>query len=147
MEETNTARNSKTMRLRMLIGLAVTAASFCPRSEAQINRLTPGTVISWGNQVIPYVQPGTRYQAIAAGGDHSLALKSDGTVLAWGCSADGQSTVPANLTGVIAIAAGGGHSLALKSDGTVVAWGNSTVPANLTGVIAIAAGASHNLAL
>src|SRR6267143_982811 len=109
------------MKLRMLIALAVTAASLCPRSEAQTNRPTPGTVISWGNQVIPYVQPGTRYQAIAAGNYHSLALKSDGTVLAWGENGSGQSTVPANLSGIVAISAGGFHSLALKSNGTVVA--------------------------
>src|SRR5216684_561096 len=110
------------MKLRVLIALSVTAASFVPRSEAQTNGLTPGTVISWGDQVIPYVQPGARYQAIAAGGYHSLALKSDGTVVAWGCDGSGESTVPANLTGVIAIAAGELHSLALKSDGAVVAW-------------------------
>src|SRR6266849_1865544 len=133
------------MKLRILIGLAVTAASFCPRSEAQINRLTPGTVVSWGDQVIPYVQPGTRYLAIAAGVAHSLALKSDGTVAAWGDNAYLESTVPATLAGVIAIDAGRNHSLALKSDGTVVAWGDnaygqSTVPAYLGGVIAIAAG-------
>src|SRR6266478_5125463 len=133
------ATPAATKRLGLLIGLAVAAASFCPRSEAQTNKLTPGTVISWGKQVIPYVQPGIRYQAIAAGGYHSLALKSDGTVLAWGYDSFGESTVPPNLTGVIAIAGGDVHSLALKSDGTVVAWGDnelgqSTAPANLTSV-------------
>jgi alpha-tubulin suppressor-like RCC1 family protein len=64
-------------------------------------------------------------------------LKSDGTVRAWGRSVEGQTTVPAGLSGVTAIAAGGLHSLALKSDGTVVAWGSNsdgqaTVPAGLT---------------
>jgi hypothetical protein len=73
-----------------------------------------GTVISWGWEVIPYVPPGTRYQAIAAGGDFSLALKSDGTVVSWGYNVDGECNVPPNLTGVIAIAAGDHHSLALK---------------------------------
>src|SRR6266446_3071821 len=137
------------MKLRILIALGVSAASFCPRSEAQTSGLTLGTVISWGQQFIPYVQPGTRYQAIAAGGSHSLALKSDGSVVAWGSNGAGESTVPANLTGVIAIAAGGYHSLALNPEGTVVAWGwnasgQSTVPANLTGIIAIAAGYRHS---
>ena len=33
--------------------------------------------------------------AVAAGGYHSLALKSDGTVVAWGYNYFGQSTVPA----------------------------------------------------
>ena len=57
---------------------------------------------------------------------HSLALKSDGTVVAWGCGSGlnrGQCSVPGSLAGVTAIAAGTYHSLALKSDGTVVAWG------------------------
>jgi len=105
-----------------------------------------------------------RVVAIAAGSYHSLALKSDGTVVAWGWNVFGQSTVPGGLSNVVAIAAGGEHSLALKSDGTVAAWGSnatgeSTVPAGLNGVVAIAAGgyrydtmpgdyaAGHSLAL
>ena len=64
-----------------------------------------------------------RIPTIAAGGYHSLALKSDGTVVAWGYNTYGQATVPANLSGVTALAGGSYHSLALKSDGTVVAWG------------------------
>ena len=47
---------------------------------SQTRSQTPGVVVGWGEQVIPYVQPGTRFTAIAAGGSHSLALKADGTV-------------------------------------------------------------------
>ena len=50
-----------------------------------------------------------------------MALKADGTVVAWGDNGEGQADVPAGLTDVIAIAAGLSHSVALKSDGTVVA--------------------------
>jgi hypothetical protein len=98
--------------------------------------------------------------AIAAGDSHSLALKSDGTVVAWGCgtvlghSEDwGQCNVPAGLSGVTAIAAGSSDSLALKSDGTVVSWGcgisfgQCNVPAGLSGVTAIATSFAHSLAL
>ena len=123
---------------------------------------------------------------VAAGGDHVVALCSDGTLAAWGSNDSGKlgnngnplypSKVPVavNTAGmlvgkaVVAIAAGFGHSLALCSDGVLVAWGsnsygqlgnaattNSSVPvavdqtgvlANKT-VIAIAAGGYHSLAL
>jgi len=84
--------------------------------------------------------------AIAAGSGHSLALRPDGTVVAWGSNNYGElgngvqtwypNPVPVQvcaigesapctrfLTGVIAIAAGDLHSLALLRDRTVVAWG------------------------
>ena len=43
--------------------------------------------------------------AIAAGDYHSLALKSDGTVVGWGYNVNNQTTVPAGLSNVVAIAA------------------------------------------
>ena len=112
--------------------------------------------------------------AIAAGSNHSLALKFDGTVWAWGNNVDGELgdgtttgsefPVQANgLAGVSATSGGGSHSLAVKNDGTVWAWGfnadgelgtgtitNSSVPApvnSLTSMTAVAAGARHSLAL
>ena len=61
--------------------------------------------------------------AIAAGEYHSLAVKADGTVVAWGDNSEQQCGVPVGLAEVVAVAGGGAHSLALKSDGTIVAWG------------------------
>ncbi len=85
-------------------------------------------------------------------GSTSLTVRPPGTVVAWGANAQGQTTVPAGLSGVTAIARGWDHTVALKSDGTVVAWGNNdsgqtTIPAGLSGVVAIAAGARHTVAL
>ena len=118
-----------------------------------------GTVWSWGlngfgqlgngnttQQPAP-VQVGggtplTGVQAIASmGGEFSVALKTDGTVWAWGRNADGElgnnaagnSSLPvqvqtqsgAALTGVVEIAAGRFHALARKTDGTVWSWGSN----------------------
>jgi alpha-tubulin suppressor-like RCC1 family protein len=90
--------------------------------------------------------------AIAAGWDHALALKSDGTVVAWDGNQHGESTVPDGLSGVVAIAAGQDHSIALKSDGTVVAWGRNnlgqcTVPSSVANVVAITCGDYESYAL
>ena len=80
------------------------------------------------------------------------AIKDAHEVVAWGENGNGQTTVPAGLSGVVAIAAGGYHTVALKQDGTVVAWGQNEygqtrVPAGLSGVVAIAAGGYHTEAL
>jgi hypothetical protein len=95
--------------------------------------------------------------AIAAGWNHSLALKSTGAVLAWGNNGGGQSTVPAAASsGVVQIAAGDTYSMALKADGTIVTWGFTAVedpvpvtvvPDGTTQVTQIAAGGYHALAL
>lgn len=114
---------------------------------------------------------------LAAGGYHSLALRNDGTVLAWGANSYGQSgnndaavtkqATPAavpGLTNVTALAAGWGHSLALDGNGRVWGWGSNTYrqlgvvsgdtsvyrPVALTGlprIQAVAAGGYHSLAL
>jgi uncharacterized repeat protein (TIGR03803 family) len=119
---------------------------------------TPSSVVAWGDNTYGQtnVPSGlTNVVAIATLFYHSLALKSDGTVVAWGWWNDdyGQCNVPSGLTNVVAVGAGALHSVALKSDGTVVAWGDnsyghqSNVPSGLTNAVAIASGGYHSLAL
>ncbi len=149
-----------------------------------------GTVWAWGNNIFGQLGIGTPtfhhstpvqvkgltgVTAIAAGHLHTLALKSDGTVWAWGLNASGQlgdctttkRVVPvraSDLTGVKAIVGGYSHSIALKKDGTLWAWGtnfwrqpedenfflSTSIPTQvngLTGVKAMAAGRQHTIAL
>lgn len=133
-------------------------------AHALVIDATNTSITTWGNNQFGQRNPPTSLgdvMELAAGTAHSLALKTDGTVVAWGAGqtynaaslADrGQSMVPAGLANVTAIAAGYLHSLALKSDGTVVVWGDNdygqtNLPALLNNVRSISAGAGHSLAL
>jgi hypothetical protein len=66
--------------------------------------------------------------AIAAGANHSQALRSDGTVVTWGSNDFGQTNTPADLAFVVALAAGGDHSLAIKASGSASPWIESLCP-------------------
>ena len=115
-------------------------------------------------------------QQIVAGYNHTVALKSNGTVLAWGNNAYGQlgdgtvidrplPTPVLGLTGVIKVAAGNYRTVALKSDGCLWTWGENTggylgigsydgnphpepiLIQGFTNIIDIASGSLHTLAL
>jgi alpha-tubulin suppressor-like RCC1 family protein len=162
-------------------------AAGCGHSLA---RRTDGTVRAWGLNTSGQLGDGTTasYQpapvavsglttvaALAAGCDHSLAVRSNGTVQSWGADLFGQlgddsalvsrrtPVVVAGLSGVIAVAAGDGFSLALRADGSVRSWGSNdrgelgnggtadqptpVLVTGLAGVVAIAAGDMHAIAL
>lgn len=113
--------------------------------------------------------------AIAAGSDHVLAIRNDGTVWAWGGNGNGQTgdgtqTTPrllprivAGITGAAAASAANQYSHVLKNDGAVMAFGSNgsatlgdgtsvrklwaTSLSALSGTIAIDGGDNHTVAL
>ena len=119
-----------------------------------------GTLVDWGynnrgqlgsggtvSSMVPVViggfgaLAGKPVATIRAGGSHSLALGSDGTLAAWGWNSHGQlgvdgiaqSAIPlaiemGQLTAgapLVQIAVGGNHSVALCANGTLAAWGDN----------------------
>ena len=52
---------------------------------------------------------------IAAGKAHTVAVKADGFVAAWGDNSNGQCNVPNGLSNITRIAAGDYHNVALKT--------------------------------
>jgi alpha-tubulin suppressor-like RCC1 family protein len=109
-------------------------------------------------------------QKIAAGGAHSLWLKPDGSLWAWGDNSVGQfgdgttisHSAPVQVgSGYVSIAAGWRHTVGLKADGSVWAWGDNTwgqlgdgtttqrnYPVQVgSGFVSIVTGAYHTMAL
>jgi alpha-tubulin suppressor-like RCC1 family protein len=188
----------KVLRSRRLAGLAGCAAlvfsvagtAGAVPAQAQARGTAtlapPPDVASWGAGQLgdPVITSRSLYGDVKGVSDvvqvtsrygHGLAVRSDGTVWAWGDNqfgelGDGTTTTrlaPAQvtgLTGVTQVAAGRFVSLALRSDGTVWAWGangagqlgrgttsdHEVTPARVTGlsgVVKISAGGYFELAL
>jgi alpha-tubulin suppressor-like RCC1 family protein/ankyrin repeat protein len=162
-----------------------------------------GTLMSWGDNIGGQLGDNSNTQrnspvavvdsagnpisgisSISAGDYHTLALTTDGKILAWGQNSRGQLGDGGNtsvktavyvkdangdpLEGISAISASRLHSMALKDDGTVLAWGynvygqlgnNSTVDSSIpvavvdssntpiSNIVAISSGYDYNMAL
>ncbi len=102
------------------------------QGNATLALKSDGTVVGmntndpFGRTTVPIGLSGVT--AISMGIYNSLAVKTGGTVVAWGASWG--TNVPADLSGVKSIATGEFNAVALKTNGTVVAWnlisGNQT---------------------
>ncbi len=144
----STTQQTKAVQVTNLTGITAVAAG----ASHSLALKNDATVWSWGlnskgqlgnNSVTQQLQPvqvltasGSLIDvsAIGAGATHSLAVKTNGNVMAWGFNGSGQlgdntttqrnvATSVLNLTGVFDVAGGTSHSIALKSDGTVWTWG------------------------
>src|SRR4051812_24502303 len=92
--------------------------------------LPQGQIVGWGSTVVAPLEESAVFTTVAAGTYHSLALKSDGTVVAWGANVHsiygsyiGKSNPPQGMTNAVAIACGGDSSVALSGGGKVTGWG------------------------
>jgi alpha-tubulin suppressor-like RCC1 family protein len=114
-----------------------------------------GLALAWGNNASGQLGDGTTTERttpvnvvlpagvtitqVSAGANHSLAVTSDGRVLAWGDNGvgqlgDGTTTtrltpvevaLPAGVT-ITQVSAGNEYSLAVTSDGSALAWGDNS---------------------
>src|SRR5436853_3221033 len=112
-------------------------------------------VRGWGQQVFDSRLNEQAFVDLEAGSFHTVARRSDGSVVVWGSNGFGLCNVPALPVGLtyVGIAAGAYHSAALRSDGSVVAWGNNAtgecnVPVLPGGLVyvEVAAGANYTVA-
>ena len=126
-------------------------------TAANAQALIPGSFIGWGSNIggetqLPAVSPPiTDISAISSRGRNTVALRSNGRVVAWG-ETSGLNFPPPGLMDATAVAASLDFMMALRRDGTVVFWGNFPqagffLPGHLTDVTAIAANLYHAMAL
>ncbi|MFC1742706.1 RCC1 domain-containing protein [Candidatus Riflebacteria bacterium] len=150
---------TSTLKVPALISGITDVKAIAAGGQVSLALKTDGTVYSWGygsfgqlgwlycgsapskSKTPTQVTGLSDVKAIAAGKQHCMALKSDGTVYTWGKGTFGQlgwlycggapsqkntPTLVPGLSDISHIAAGYYHNLALKSDGsTVYAWGRN----------------------
>ena len=109
--------------------------------------------------------------AVSGGEEHSMAIKNDNTLWAWGANwqgslgdgtVEGRSIPVKIMDSVKAISAGRAHSMAIKTDGSLWVWGSNEFGQSgdgsedyeiynpvkiMDGVKEISAGGNHSLAL
>ena len=95
----------------------------------------------------------TDRETISADGNHTVGLRSDGTVAAVGENQDGQCEVE-DWTDIVAVSAGAWHAVGLKSDGTVVAteytgyfYDGQCEVEDWTDIVAVSAGRAYTVGL
>jgi len=118
-----------------------------------------GTIVAWGWDEWEQGETGVpsgKFVQVATGWMHSVGLRADGTLEAWGNPAiiSGRTLLnPPEGDDFVAIAAGYTHSMALRADGTVECWGwdfdgETQPPSILQGsFVAIACGEKWSLGL
>ncbi len=131
--------------------LGVVVALFVSAMSAVAQTAPSGQIVGWGSQVVGVDLSGG-FEVVTAGYYHSLGLKWDGSIVAWGWNLYGQCNVPEPNADFVAAAAGYMFTLGLKEDGSIVAWGRNmygqcNVPEPNTGLVAVAAGYAHGLGL
>ena len=135
--------------------IACTAVVGLRSSEQPAGATSLAKLASWGDDrfgQVTNMPSGSDFTQVSAGGYHSVALKTDGSIASWGNDGYSEVTDTPSGTDFTQVSAGYFHSVALKADGSVVSWGDDTygeVTNTPTGTdfTQVSAGGSHSVAL
>jgi hypothetical protein len=144
----------------------------CNDGDSSINPGRAEICDSKDNNCNGQIDEGNVCAKVAAGGHHTCAIKTNGSLWCWGYNwygqlGDGTNTsrnTPVQIisSGVSYVAAGGRHTCAIKQDGSLWCWGfngsgqlgdgtwadkNTPVQIMSSGVVSVALGSSHTCAI
>lgn len=130
-----------------MIGSARWNCVVASRYKHTVGIRSDGTLWAWGSNVdgqlgigssfITYqpspaqIDSGTNWASVVAGDFHTVALKTDGSLWAWGIDFYGGTAIKLSPEQIgsdsdwIAVSAGDQHTVAMKSDGTFWVWGRN----------------------
>lgn len=133
------------------VGTAINWKSISAGFFSSMGIKEDGTLWGWGNNVLGQLGDGTsnniktvpvqigaatNWKEVAMGNFHTLAIKQNGTIWAWGNNDSGEIGDGTNIRKLVptqvgtandwvAISANEHYSLAIKQNGTIWAWGNN----------------------
>ncbi|MFN0132087.1 MAG: hypothetical protein ACKVW3_06095 [Phycisphaerales bacterium] len=112
-----------------------------------------GPLVGWGDGGSV---PSGNFTAVASGDEHSVAIKADGTLAAWGNNTYGRGSVPSGETGIFkAVASKFRTNVALRANGSILQWGydwtiggqQGTQPPTTSNFVAISCGEVFGVAI
>jgi hypothetical protein len=114
----------------------------------RVNALTLEPFVVRFDLVAVAVRVPTRFAQVSANGNHTCALRPNGSIACWGLNDEGQATPPAGA--FVQVSAGNYHSCARRSNNSLTCWGENdygqiTVPAGTFSQVS--AGGFHTCAI
>jgi alpha-tubulin suppressor-like RCC1 family protein len=99
--------------------------------------VSSGTCAASTSGSVSILRSGNYWMSVSAGDNHTMGIRSDGTLWAWGSNSNGQlgdgtqtnQSSPVQIgtaTNWVSVSAGGVHTMGLRSDGTLWAWGSNS---------------------
>ncbi len=157
LSDVNTSPDSKNSRLVQVVDAAESIElefgeynDLIQRALDDVNSASDvGKISCWGGGLFGQPEtPNGVFTHVAAGSDHFLGIRKNGTIACWGQNIYGQCDAPSGV--VTQVSAGEHHSIALRENGRIECWGSNSsrqcdAPRGI--FTQVAAGASHSIGL
>jgi hypothetical protein len=128
--------SSSLVPLEVPAGVQGNVAQVVLGTQGGVLRLRDGSLSGIGTGPVATAVPAGAFADVAAYGQNAIALKADGSVVAWGGAPAGTNAVPAELAGVRDVELTDAYAFALSDDSTITAWGANLDTGGNVGIVA-----------